>query len=73
MLIIGIGGSALGPQFVAGALGGAGDQLRPYFFDNTDPDGMDRVISEIGAALEETLDDRHLQKRRDKRDPQRHA
>jgi glucose-6-phosphate isomerase len=55
MLIIGIGGSALGPQFVSGALGGAGDQLRPYFFDNTDPDGMDRVISEIGAALEETL------------------
>jgi len=55
MLIIGIGGSALGPQFVADALGSAGDQLRPYFFDNTDPDGMDRVISSIGAALEETL------------------
>lgn len=55
MLIIGIGGSALGPQFVADALGSSRDQLYPYFFDNTDPDGMERVIGEIGAALEETL------------------
>jgi glucose-6-phosphate isomerase len=55
MLIIGIGGSALGPQFVADALGGSGDLLRPCFFDNTDPDGMDRVIGELGAALAETL------------------
>lgn len=55
MLIIGIGGSALGPQFVADALGNATDRLRPFFFDNTDPDGMDRVINEIGAALAETL------------------
>jgi len=55
MLIIGIGGSALGPQFVADSLGDAQDRIRPYFFDNTDPDGMDRVISEIGAALPQTL------------------
>jgi glucose-6-phosphate isomerase len=55
LLIIGIGGSALGPQFVADSLGSAGDRMRTYFFDNTDPDGMDRVISEIGKALPQTL------------------
>jgi glucose-6-phosphate isomerase len=55
LLIIGIGGSALGPQFVADSLGGPGDRMRPYFFDNTDPDGMDRVIGEIGSALAQTL------------------
>lgn len=54
-LLIGIGGSALGPQLVADALGSAGDPLRPYFFDNTDPDGMDRVLAEIGDRLDETL------------------
>ncbi len=55
LLVIGIGGSALGPQFVADALGSATDRMRPYFFDNTDPDGMDRVIDEIGPLLSETL------------------
>ena len=49
LLIIGIGGSALGPQFLADALGSHQDKLKIYFFDNTDPDGMDRVISQIGA------------------------
>ena len=55
LLVIGIGGSALGPQFVADSLSGPKDQMRPYFFDNTDPDGMDRVISEIGKGLQQTL------------------
>jgi glucose-6-phosphate isomerase len=55
VLVVGIGGSALGPQFVAQALGQANDPMRPYFFDNTDPDGMDRVIAEIGSELDETL------------------
>ncbi|MGB0581557.1 MAG: glucose-6-phosphate isomerase, partial [Limisphaerales bacterium] len=55
-LVVGIGGSALGPQFVANALGNpATDQLKPYFFDNTDPDGMDRVLAEIGEDLARTL------------------
>lgn len=48
LLIIGIGGSALGPQFVADALGNSSDNMTPYFLDNTDPDGMDRVFSQIG-------------------------
>ncbi|HZV80535.1 MAG TPA: glucose-6-phosphate isomerase [Geobacteraceae bacterium] len=55
ILVVGIGGSALGPQFVADALGGSGDRMRCHFFDNTDPDGMDRVLTTIGAALAETL------------------
>ena len=56
VLVVGIGGSALGPQFVAKALGQpANDLLTPYFFDNTDPDGMDQVLDEIGDALDKTL------------------
>jgi glucose-6-phosphate isomerase len=54
-LVIGIGGSALGPQFVADALGSTEDKLIPYFLDNTDPDGIDRVLAEIGVHLTETL------------------
>jgi glucose-6-phosphate isomerase len=55
MLIIGIGGSALGPQFVSDALKTSKDNIRPHFFDNTDPDGFDRVLKEIKGALSETL------------------
>jgi glucose-6-phosphate isomerase len=55
MLIIGIGGSALGPQFVSDALRTSKDPVRPYFFDNTDPDGFDRFLKEIKGALSETL------------------
>jgi glucose-6-phosphate isomerase len=55
MLIIGIGGSALGPQFVSDALKTSKDKIRPHFFDNTDPDGFDRVLKEIKGALSETL------------------
>lgn len=55
LLVIGIGGSALGPQFVSDALGSANDPIEPHFFDNTDPDGMDRVLARIGNALAETL------------------
>ena len=45
LLSIGIGGSALGPQFVSQALGSAQDQLALEFMDNTDPDGFDRLLS----------------------------
>ena len=56
VLVIGIGGSALGPQFVAKALGQpASDKMRVFFFDNTDPDGMDKVLAEIGNELGWTL------------------
>lgn len=49
LLLIGIGGSALGPQLVAEALG-HGAKMPIEFFDNTDPDGMDRTLGRIGAA-----------------------
>jgi len=55
VLTIGIGGSALGPQFVAKALGTTADRLVPHFLDNTDPDGMDRVFAKLGARLATTL------------------
>ncbi len=55
VLLIGIGGSALGPQFIADALGGVDDPLNIYFFDNTDPDGFDRVLGRIGDHLAHTL------------------
>ena len=55
LLLIGIGGSALGPQFVADALGSSGDPMDIYFFDNTDPDGFDRVLEKIDKHLSQTL------------------
>jgi glucose-6-phosphate isomerase len=56
LLVIGIGGSALGPEFVANALGRPGaDKLEPFFFDNTDPDGMQKVLARIGRNLGQTL------------------
>jgi len=55
-LLIGIGGSALGPQFVAHALGNPRkDKLKPFFFDNTDPDGMNRTLAVLGKKLNRTL------------------
>jgi glucose-6-phosphate isomerase len=54
-LHIGIGGSALGPQFVAQALGSAWDKLTMWFVDNTDPDGIDDVLARLGEQLGKTL------------------
>ena len=55
VLLLGIGGSALGPQFVLSALGSGTDRMRFYFLDNTDPDGIDQVMASIGKGLGETL------------------
>jgi glucose-6-phosphate isomerase len=56
ILLIGIGGSALGPQFVSHALGHpVTDKMDIYFFDNTDPDGFDKVLAKIVNQLGETL------------------
>ncbi|MGI8891217.1 MAG: glucose-6-phosphate isomerase [Chthoniobacterales bacterium] len=55
VLLIGIGGSALGPQFITDALGTSHDLMEIFFFDNTDPDGFDRVISRMGDGLAHTL------------------
>jgi len=62
-LLIGIGGSALGPQLICDALKAKGKAkeknksvgLQAYFLDNTDPDGIDRVLGELDGYLEQTL------------------
>ncbi|MCX6896133.1 MAG: glucose-6-phosphate isomerase [Verrucomicrobia bacterium] len=56
LLVIGIGGSALGPQFVSRALGHPKtDKVRVFFFDNTDPDGMDQVLAQLDGELNQTI------------------
>jgi glucose-6-phosphate isomerase len=56
LLVVGIGGSALGPQLVNHALGRPGaDKMAVYFFDNTDPDGIDYVLAQLAGLLPETL------------------
>ncbi|MBW2457004.1 MAG: glucose-6-phosphate isomerase [Deltaproteobacteria bacterium] len=55
VLMVGIGGSALGPQLVADALATPGDPMKVHFVDNTDPDGIDRTLSSLGAELAATL------------------
>jgi glucose-6-phosphate isomerase len=56
LLVVGIGGSALGPQLAADCLGSPGhDRLAVHFIDNTDSDGMQRVFATIGERLPATL------------------
>ncbi len=55
VLLIGIGGSALGPQLVSEAIGQHA-KLPLHFFDNTDPAGMDAVIAKLAnTGLDRTL------------------
>lgn len=55
LLVIGVGGSALGPQLVSEALRTLRDPMKPHFLDNTDPDGFDVVFGDIGQKLAETM------------------
>ena len=55
VLVVGIGGSALGPQFVADALGTTADRMAIHFLDNTDPDGFDRIFAQLSDTLATTL------------------
>jgi glucose-6-phosphate isomerase len=55
VLVVGIGGSALGPQLASAALAGPTPATRVHFFDNTDPQGFDDVIAQIGDRLETTI------------------
>ncbi|OYW74925.1 MAG: glucose-6-phosphate isomerase [Verrucomicrobia bacterium 12-59-8] len=55
VLVVGIGGSALGPQLVAHAITPANPPLAISFLDNTDPDGIDRIMAQIGSELATTL------------------
>ena len=53
LLLLGVGGSALGPEFLGSALREPEDPLRLVVLDNTDPDGLARVIGPLD--LEEVL------------------
>jgi glucose-6-phosphate isomerase len=55
LLLVGIGGSALGPQFIADSLSQTSDPMDIYFLDNTDPDGFDRIFSRLGPHVAHTL------------------
>lgn len=56
LLLAGIGGSALGPMFVADALGDPlRDKMKVSFVDNTDPDGIARVLATLKGQLGQTL------------------
>lgn len=56
VLCIGIGGSALGPQFVSEALASPKtDKMSVFFLDNTDPDGYDVVFDKLEGKLGKTL------------------
>ncbi|MCS7031868.1 MAG: hypothetical protein NZL92_10110, partial [Gloeomargarita sp. SKYG116] len=52
---IGIGGSALGPQFVSQAVAPVHPPLDIHFIDNTDPAGMDRLVQQLGDRLQTSL------------------
>lgn len=55
VLHIGIGGSALGPQFASQALRMAGDAISVHFLDNADPDGVESVLNQLDGQLGQTL------------------
>jgi len=55
LLLIGIGGSALGPQLVYDALAAPDCPMPTWVMDNSDPAGIDRILAELGSGLAETL------------------
>ncbi len=55
LISIGIGGSALGPQFVAEALAPQNPSLNVHFLDNTDPAGIERILGKVKDRLYSTL------------------
>lgn len=55
VVVVGIGGSALGPQLVSDALGTPADRMRLWFCDNTDPDGILRLEQQLDAGLAKAL------------------
>ncbi|HBL15120.1 MAG TPA: glucose-6-phosphate isomerase [Cyanobacteria bacterium UBA11162] len=55
ILSIGIGGSALGPEFVADALAPIFPPLAIHFIDNTDPAGIDAILTQLQDRLASTL------------------
>ena len=70
---IGIGGSALGPQFVADALGGARDRMTAALPRQHRPGRHRPRAGQARRRARADADRRHLQVRRHAGDPQRHA
>ncbi len=50
-VVVGIGGSSLGPQLVDDALRSDAPPIAVHFADNTDPDGFDRLVAARGGGL----------------------
>lgn len=55
VLSVGIGGSALGPEFVSEALSPDIAPMNVHFIDNTDPAGIDRILTRLKDRLKSTL------------------
>ncbi len=55
VISIGIGGSALGPEFVSQALAPLDAPLNLHFIDNTDPAGIDYLLEQVRDRLSTTL------------------
>jgi glucose-6-phosphate isomerase len=57
LLLVGIGGSMLGPQFLANALetDAASKRLQFQFIDNTDTDEIDHTLADLKGKLDRTL------------------
>lgn len=55
VLLIGIGGSALGPQLVSDAITDSTALMTMTFFDNTDPAGIENSLRAIGSEMTTTL------------------
>ena len=55
MLVVGVGGSALGPQMVSHALAQIDAPMNFFLLDNTDPDGFDKTLQSLGQMLDQTL------------------
>jgi glucose-6-phosphate isomerase len=49
VLVVGIGGSALGPMLAADVFGGPKAEMAVDVLDNTDPDGVDRLLARLGS------------------------
>ena len=55
LFVAGIGGSALGPQLLLDALVDPEESIKAFFFDNTDPDGYDRILAAASKPPARTL------------------
>jgi len=55
IISVGIGGSALGPEFVSEALASVDSPIKIHFIDNTDPAGIDKILARLASRLKSTL------------------